>query len=245
MPEDPGNKQQAQRSSWSLRIGLALGALTLVLIALGLTVITLMKIPSGSMLPTIAVGERLLVNKLARESSRGDVVIFRSPDQREMLFAKRVVGRPGEMIELVGGRVVIDGTLVPRCTVGAISQGGMRGTVFVERLDGVLHLVLHDTVGADTPCQADGDCGAGQSCRGGICGLLQGPYRMAEGEVFVLGDNRDNSHDSRSFGDGLGAGVPLDDVIGRVWMRHGQLTLPEGADPALHEALAQCVQSLQ
>jgi signal peptidase I len=74
-------------------------------------------------------------------------------------------------------------------------------------------------------CERDRDCGGARSCRAGVCGMLQGPYQVKKDEVWVLGDNRNNSHDSRSWQGGLGAGVPFENIKGRamfVWMSWNQ-----------------------
>jgi signal peptidase I len=104
----------------------------------------------------------------------------------------------------------------------------------------------------------------GQSCLAGICGYHQGPFKVAANEVWVMGDNRHNSHDSRSWRGGMGAGVPFENIKGRamfVWMSirpdgsvasdrifvniMGSPTLPDDANSALQGALDKCMRERQ
>jgi signal peptidase I len=191
---------------------------------LRLFVVESFKIPSGSMVPTLAVGDHLFVTKLAYASSppkRSDVVVFRFPENRAQDFVKRVVATAGETIEVVDGRPVVDGKRADACYVGAYSTEGHESHLYVEAQGSVSYLTQHDHALDLTVCTSDATCGAGRVCRGGACGILQGPFKVAAGEVFVMGDNRDNAFDSRMWHQGLGAGVPLGDVKGRfalVWM---------------------------
>lgn len=170
-------------------------------------------IPSESMLPTLEVGDRVLVNKVVyelREPRRGEVVVFRDdggltgiPDQRsfpqraidfltsglgappsERDFIKRIVGLPGETLEVRDGVVLIDGEPIPE---EAVSDGG--------------YLMARDL--ADF-----------------------GPVTIPAAEYFVMGDNRPNSADSRSA---LGT-IPADNLVGRafviVWPLNRADTLP-------------------
>ncbi len=158
-------------------------------------------VPSASMRPTILEGERIFVNRLAydlklphskirlarwADPERGDIVICRSPDDGTRLV-KRVVGVAGDRVELRGGRLVLNGA--PVDYENAAAAPGMRG--FDEVLPGRSHRVQFQS-------------GPGRARDLPV-------FRVPEGKVFVMGDNRDNSADSRYFGF-----VDRRDVMGEV-----------------------------
>jgi len=169
------------------------------------------RVLTASMLPTLEPGDQVLVNKRAYRSeapmpARGDVVAFRSdavalsePAVPPVLM-KRVIGLPGDRVQMRGGLPVINGWQVPTCDVGEYvyllpdGQGGAAtGRLVVEFLDDRAYLTVQ-TVAKPFPHS----------------------YEVKPGEVFVLGDNRGNSIDSRSYRGALGAGVPLAALDGRV-----------------------------
>ena len=140
-------------------------------------------VPSGSMEPTVAVGDRLLVNKLAydlrlpftsvrlwarADPARGDMVVFPSPESGETLV-KRVIAVPGDEVTVRDGQVSLNGRQV------ALKAGG---DTLIEQLAGHPHpLSLRAGGGPDF-----------------------GPVRLPASRYLVMGDNRGNSHDGRSFG---------------------------------------------
>ncbi len=172
------------------------------------------RIPSGSMIPTLLVGDFILVNKFdygirlpvinrkiieIGEPARGDVVVFRYPEDPSTPFIKRVVGLPGDHIAYRGKRLFINGEPVTYDPAGS----------FV----GVKSAVMH--TGAEKLVERIGDEGHD---------IIVTPRAYSfdwEGQVptdsyFVLGDNRDNSRDSRFWGF-----VPNENLIGRafiIWM---------------------------
>ena len=159
-------------------------------------------VPSGSMNPTIIEGDRIFVNKLAyglrvpfttwyvghwAEPARGDIVIFRSPADGERLV-KRVAAVPGDTVELIDNQLFINGQrAIYRCPPSAPLYGPVVGT---EQTAGGIHPLLL------TP---------GARSRRNF-----GPVTVPPGHCFVLGDNRDNSADSRYIGF-----VPHDYITGR------------------------------
>jgi signal peptidase I len=165
------------------------------------------KMPSGSMVPTLLVGDHLFIDK-TRSSHRGDVVAFPFPEHPEQDFVKRIVAVSGERIEFRDGRPIIDGKEVPSCKVGPLAYKDVdsvvqhEGDLYVESLDGHMHFAFYDRASGAYP-------------------ETQGPWTVAPGEVFVAGDNRNNSHDSRMWWGGQGGGVSATTIRGvavSVWL---------------------------
>jgi signal peptidase I len=256
----------------------SIGVAVLVALVLRVFVIEAFKIPSGSMIPTLMVGDHIFVAKYAygpllpfsdtrlytrMPPSRGDVMVFKFPENKEQDFIKRAVAVPGDKLEALDGRVVLNGWLAPHCYVGRMEQGhGLSGELYLEHLGDRSYVTMFDQKTGEEPCATDGDCGAGRSCRGHVCGMLQGPYYVAPDEVWAMGDNRNNSHDSRSWRNGMGAGVPFRNIKGRamfVWMAWnpsggvafdrlfvsvmGQPRLPSGSPPSLQGGLDACLRN--
>jgi signal peptidase I len=193
-----------------------------VAMALRAFLIEAFKIPSGSMIPTLQVGDHIFVNKSAygpaipwtrtrlfshMPPNRGDVMVFAYPEHPEQDFIKRVIAIPGDKLEARGGHPIINGWEVPSCPAGDYSyteqQDGIRheGEVFVEFLEDEAYLTLYD--------------------RQSLQSEYQGPFYVKPGEVWVMGDNRNNSHDSRMWYGGMGGGVPFENIKGRalfVWL---------------------------
>ena len=157
-------------------------------------------VPSGSMRPTILEGDRIFVNKLAYDLKvpfttvhlaqwghpvRGDLVVLWSPHDGQRLV-KRVVGVPGDLIEVRGQRLMINGKPaeygpVPADMAEALDLNNLpAGTVTAETLSGRTHPVM--SLSTSGP------------------GANMAPVRVPQGRYFVMGDCRDNSFDSRFFG---------------------------------------------
>ncbi len=181
------------------------------------------RIPSGSMIPTLLIGDFILVNKFTYgirlpvlnvkvldlgSPKRGDVVVFRYPEDPSTPFIKRVIGLPGDRIEYSDKTLRINGEPVPEAPSGVYDDGGSGrpADLLYETLGTVVHPIL-----------IEGDRLSVETEPGTI---------VPEGHYFVMGDNRDNSRDSRSWGT-----VPDDHLIGKaflIWMNwnsdHGGIT---------------------
>ena len=177
-------------------------------------------IPSGSMMPTLLVGDYLFVNKFSygyskyslpfspnlfsgrilefSEPKRGDVVVFRLPPNPEVDYIKRLVGLPGDRIQVTNGVLFINGNPVPKQPDGFFTSDyradpGTNVPVFRETLD---NGVTYDTLDQSPDSRGDNTR----------------EFIVPEGHYFMMGDNRDNSLDSR-FDVGF---VPAENLIGRA-----------------------------
>ncbi len=219
-----GRWQKSELREYVESIAVAMG----VALMLRAFVVEAFKIPSGSMLPTLQIQDHIFVNKLTYgpvipllgyrvlpnlPPKRGDIIVFEYPDpnprNERQDFIKRVIALEGDTLEVDGGHPIINGWRVPSCSVGnyQFSEGNpnyeKRGELYIEYLGEYSYLTLFED--------------------NGFSGK-QGPYQVKADETWVLGDNRNNSSDSRAWFNGKGGGVPDANIKGRamfVWASFG------------------------
>lgn len=179
-------------------------------------------IPSGSMKPTLQIGDYLFVSKPAygfsrysfpfgfmpiegriwnggKKPQRGDVVVFKLPSNPSIDYIKRIIGLPGDTVQVKGGELYINGEKVDREPVGLtrIEEGGSATTLmeYIETLPGgVMHRIYEE--GDDRPLDNTEE------------------FTVPEGHYFAMGDNRDNSQDSRVTS--LVGFIPAENIVGKA-----------------------------
>jgi signal peptidase I len=187
------------------------------------------KIPSGSMIPTLLVGDYIVVNKFSYgvrlpitgtlvipvgEPDRGDVVVFRYPDDPNIDYIKRVVGIPGDKVEIRRGRLWVNDQPVDRISEGLFSYMDYRQKREETRdryrevnESGVEYTIIQDATRSHGPGR-------------------RRVWRVPEGKFFMMGDNRDNSRDSRLWNEPFVSGHQLK---GRAIFVHWSWVVSSGA----------------
>jgi signal peptidase I len=201
-----------------------------VAVALGIRafVVEPFKIPSASMVPTLLVGDYILVNKFSYgvrmpftgstliplgKPSRGDVVVFRFPDDPSVDYIKRVIGIPGDKIDVKGDRVWVNGQLLDRVPQSDYQDHNYENNLttavprYTERnVEGDEYTIIHNPG------------------RGGDFGIEQ-TFEVPPQSYFMMGDNRDNSKDSRRWTHNY---VTEDQLKGRAFMVHWSWVVGNG-----------------
>ncbi len=222
------------RQPWWLEYSASFFPVILVVFVVRSFVVEPFKIPSGSMVPTLLVGDFILVNKFeygirlpitntkiteGRPLERGDVVVFRYPKDESVDYIKRVIGLPGDVVAYQDKQLTINGKPVPETPLPDYLDDERMGYAkqFEEDLDGRKNAILNNPavppfiVGAEDYPYRD-NCT--YNARGVICKVPPGNY-------FMMGDNRDNSADSRYWGF-----APDRNIVGRaffIWMNFSDL----------------------
>ncbi|MEE4660022.1 MAG: signal peptidase I [Halieaceae bacterium] len=167
------------------------------------------QIPSASMVPTLQVGDYILVNKFTygirlpvlrtkvmdlNQPQRGDVMVFFPPHKNDTYYIKRVVGLPGDTVRYIDKKLYINGELMPQELLAQLPPARPRYRLAAEQLGDVVHTVQTDLARPQDNFSAT----------------------VQPGHYLMMGDNRDNSSDSRDWGQ-----VPERDIVGKafaIWM---------------------------
>ena len=227
-------RPQGAKDPWWVEYGAGFFPVILFVFVLRSFVVEPFKIPSGSMIPTLEVGDFILVNKFTygirlpvinkkiidiNEPKRGDVMVFRYPENPSQDYIKRVIGVPGDKVAYQNKRLTINGKPLETKQVEDYlhPEKLYYSQQFIEKEDRVEHRILND---ADAPAFISDaslfshrdNCLYNNS--GVICTVPPGHY-------FMMGDNRDNSRDSRFWGF-----VPEENIVGKaffIWFNFGNL----------------------
>lgn len=214
------NKRPEEKEDWG-----ELAKTTVIAILLAMIIRTFLfepfNIPSGSMIPNLLIGDYLFVSKYSygysrysfpfglggfegridgKLPTRGDVVVFKLPTDTSIDYIKRVIGMPGDTIQMINGRLFINDRKVERENTGMAEYDNGYGSevkvsVYKETLpNGVVHTIFEES--------DDGPLDNTEK------------FTVPENHYFMMGDNRDNSRDSRVL-DHVGY-VPFDNLVGRA-----------------------------
>jgi signal peptidase I len=227
-------RDEKLRQPWWLEYTASFFPVILVVFLVRSFVVEPFKIPSGSMVPTLLVGDFILVNKFdyglrlpitntkitqGEPLKRGDVVVFRYPKDESVDYIKRVIGLPGDIVAYEDKNLTINGKPVSETPLPDFFDEERVGYAkqFQESIDGRNNAILNNPavppfiIGAEDYPYRD-NCSYND--RGIVCKVPPGHY-------FMMGDNRDNSADSRYWGF-----VPDANIVGRaffVWMNFSNL----------------------
>ena len=222
------------REPWWVEYGASFFPVILVVFVLRSFIVEPFKIPSGSMIPTLLVGDFILVNKYTygirlpvanwkiidlNSPQRGDVMVFRYPEDPSLDYIKRVVGIPGDRVAYQNKRLTINGQAVPVEELPDYlhPERLFYSQQFIEKLGAGEHRMLTDQDApayVPHPAQFPNRQNYSYNSEGVICTVPPATY-------FVMGDNRDNSRDSRFWGF-----VPEENIVGKaffIWLNFSDL----------------------
>lgn len=199
-------------------------------------ILQFVRVPTGSMLNTILIGDYLVVNKFVfgldglkidsysphRPIKRGDIIVFKYPEDPNTNFVKRVIGLPGETIEVKGTKVFINGQELPEqhiiATEGTDSSAPLIVNQVKDAPQGATYKVYYSSENGEkydeTRFKALGEKYA-----------IDAPFVIPPGQYFAMGDNRENSKDSRYWGT-----VPRENIVGQAMVVFWSLDLTRDPD---------------
>ncbi|ASK18439.1 MULTISPECIES: signal peptidase I [Halomonadaceae] len=207
---DGTTRETLLKEPWPIDYSRSFFPVLLVVLVVRSFIIEPFQIPSGSMKPTLEVGDFILVNKFAYglrlpvlhsrflevdDPERGDVMVFRFPEEPSVNFIKRVVGLPGDRIRYEGKQLYVNGEPVTKALIEEGPELSPQQLLLEEQLGSVSHYIYNNPRDP---------------------GPQMREVVVPDGHYFTMGDNRDHSNDSRYWGF-----VPEDNIVGRafaVWM---------------------------
>lgn len=214
------------RKHWLIENVVSLGLALLLVLGIRSSFVEAYKIPSGSMIPTLLVGDHIFVNKFAygfkvpflewfldepvylikaAPPKRGDIIVFIYPKDESLYYIKRIVGLPGDTIEIRDKTVYINGHPLVRETITASEQAKALSGLDEDKYNSSNLTVYGERIGER---RATVMLDAAQFYR-----ESHGPIQIPKEQYFVMGDNRDHSNDSRFWGF-----VPANNIKGRAFV---------------------------
>lgn len=230
-----GKRAAGEREPWWIEYPKSFFPVILIVFVLRSFLFEPFRIPTGSMIPTLLVGDFILVNKYTygirlpiinkkvlqiNNPQRGDVMVFRYPVNPSQDYIKRVVGVSGDTVAYRNKRLFINGEAQPVENAGQHLHAGPEMAFsprYSETLNGVKHHILNDRSAPKSvpnPRTFPGRENCSYDSEGFVCKVPAGHY-------FMMGDNRDNSEDSRVWGF-----VPDENIVGKaffIWFNLGDL----------------------
>ena len=228
------NRAAEAKQPWWVEYSISFFPVILVVFTLRSFLVEPFKIPSGSMIPTLLIGDFILVNKFAYgirlpvanvkifdvdSPARGDVMVFRYPADPSLDYIKRVVGVPGDRIEYRNKELRVNGMPVPRRQLGDYESRERLQYFphYLESFNGAEHEIILEK---EVPGFVNRSMDFGHS---GNCDYNSGGLActVPAGHYFMMGDNRDNSSDSRVWGF-----VPDANIVGKaffIWLNFNEL----------------------
>lgn len=223
MTKNPSKKK------WFIDNVVSLGLALLLVLAIRSSVIEAFKIPSGSMIPTLLIGDQIFVNKMSyglklpfsdwigskpiyliqgSAPERGEIIVFKYPVDDSLYFIKRIVGIPGDTVETRNKVLYVNGEPIARSPIPEDSRESLEKDLLDSRIPPEQVEMFLEKIG-------DRNATVILDRRSYFRADFE-PITIPEGKYFVMGDNRDNSNDSREWGF-----VPMDAIRGRalfIWL---------------------------